>query len=197
MTKKAIGAAVAVVVMIFAILGCQRGRATPFWHTPTPANTATVSGGEPYLCDLVPEAALRQITGVRGELSTGWSGPQTDNGLCTVRSPGIQPSPLGLAWSYHEGQRILEDQRYNHQRDFKPLPKGLGEGFAASGGTDSFTGRPNYVVALFRCATRYPWLRIDLIQTSPGRDAIKDMTELMQIAEQRFGALHHCTPMPN
>ncbi|MDX6433994.1 MAG: hypothetical protein QOE54_6360, partial [Streptosporangiaceae bacterium] len=64
------------------------------------------------------------------------------------------------------------------------------------GGTDSITGRPNHVIALFRCGTREPWLGIELRQVSHGRDAIKDLTQLMRIAEHRFGKLHHCTPMP-
>jgi hypothetical protein len=176
---------------------CQHERETPPRHTPTAVDTAAISSSGPYLCDLIPETALRQITGFSGELLTGWDGPQTDNGLCLVRSPGVQPSPLGLDWSYHEGRRILQEQRYNYQIDLlKPLPQDLGDGFAASGGTDSITGRPNHVIALFRCGTREPWLGIELRQVSHGRDAIKDLTQLMRIAEHRFGKLHHCTPMP-
>jgi hypothetical protein len=190
-------AAVIFVTIILGLIGCRQESTTPSRNTPTPAKTAAIRDNSPYLCDLVPEAALREVTGLRGELSTGWSGPQADSGECLVRSPGVQPPPLGLSWSYSEGRRILEEQRYNYQHDLKPLPKDLGQGFAASIGTDGLTGRPNNVIALFRCGARQPWLGIDLIQVASGRDAIKDLTELIRIAEQRFGTLHHCRPRPN
>ncbi|SEL70321.1 hypothetical protein [Nonomuraea pusilla] len=35
---------------------------------------------------------------------------------------------------------------------------------------------------------------IYLAQVARGREGIKDLTELMRIAQKRYGLLHHCTP---
>jgi hypothetical protein len=75
------------------------------------------------------------------------------------------------------------------------LPAALGRGFTVK--TSEVEGeRPHYVIATFRCGSIQPWLSIDILQVSPGRDATKDLTDLMRVAEQRFGKLHHCTPQP-
>lgn len=182
-----------VAVAIF-VAGCDGGGHR---KTDMPPDVQPVADSGPYLCDLVPEPSFRRVTGVAGQLNSDWDGPQTDNGLC-LASSSVGPAPLGAEWSYVEGERILRTQQKNwaHQSSHQ-LPPELGRGLAGyqeSGGLD---GRPNYVIALFRCGKKKPWISIDFVRVVRGRDAVQDMFDFMRIAEKRFGEIHKCTPRPS
>ncbi|MEV0149205.1 MULTISPECIES: hypothetical protein [unclassified Nonomuraea] len=74
------------------------------------------------------------------------------------------------------------------------LPAELGEGMAAYLPDPPVDDPPYQVSAKFHCGGDDRLIDILLPQVAKGRDAIKDMTELMRIAQKRYGALYHCTP---
>jgi hypothetical protein len=175
-------------------LGCDGGGSVP---APSRSVNVPVSDSRPYLCDLVPERAFRQVTGHSGTLTSSWSGPQTDNGLCLARLPkGF--APLGVEWSYEDGEKILRTQRDNwaHESPHQ-LPADLGSGLAAKLPGNGLDGRPNYVIAVFKCGKKRPWISIDFSPVVRGRDAVQDMFDFMRIAEKRFGEIHKCEPRPS
>jgi hypothetical protein len=151
----------------------------------------------PYWCDVVPQAALSRISGMdHSALEEQRSGWQSDHGTCLVRS-GQSTSELGLSWNAKDAIKTVVRMEGIYKQQFTPvrLPTTLGQGFAVK--TAEANGeRPYYVIAAFRCGSIQPWLRIDLLNVSPGRNMTKDLTDLMQIAEQRFGKRHRCTPGP-
>jgi hypothetical protein len=151
----------------------------------------------PYWCDFVPQEALDRVTGSnRSALKEQRSGWQSDHGTCLVGS-GKSTSELGLSWDTKNGAKTVARMEGIYKQQFGPvrLPVALGYGFTVK--TAEANGeRPYYVIATFRCGSIQPWLRIDLLNISSGRDPTKDLTDLMRIAEQRFGKLHHCTPTP-
>ncbi len=129
-------------------------------------------------------------------MKSDWDGPKKDNGLCLALPPKGH-APLGVEWSYQDGEKILQIQNENWaQESPHPLPAELGRGLAGvqpSGGLD---GLPNYVIALFRCGKKKPWISIDFAPVVRGRDAVQDMFDFMRIAEKPFGEIHKCTPRP-
>lgn len=150
----------------------------------------------PYWCDFVPYVALSRITGLQAakltEAKDGWL---RDQGLCLVRDTN-ENGALGIDWSQRDA-RMTTDLQARRYQQYRPawLPKLLGYGFAVKS-IDNISNRPYYVIAAFTCGRAQPWLSIDLRQVSPGRNFVQDLTALMRIAEQRFGTLHGCSPMP-
>ncbi|NUW37571.1 hypothetical protein HTZ77_40145 [Nonomuraea sp. SMC257] len=163
------------------------------------SNTDVIRDSPPYLCTFVPEYALRLASGVTGPLTERAGGTKTD-GEC--RTPDADPNPLSVAWSQELGGRTEKDLDYilnDKQKVFGrhggiALPVDLGEGMAVHLPYGLFTGQPYEVVAKFPCGGKKRLLSLSFAQFAKGRDAIKDMTELMRIAQKRYGALHHCTP---
>jgi hypothetical protein len=90
---------------------------------------------------------------------------------------------------------VLNDRRqvYSRHGGVK-LPTDLGDGLAAYLPDAPFADQPYRIVAKFRCDRREHLITIYLAQIVKGRDAIKDMTELMRIAQKRYGHLYNCTP---
>ncbi|MEU7740490.1 hypothetical protein [Nonomuraea sp. NPDC049158] len=90
---------------------------------------------------------------------------------------------------------LLNDRRQVYTRHGGvPLPSDLGDGLAAHLPNASFPDQPFQVSAKFRCDNKDRLIDIGLAQIAKGRDAIKDMTELMRIAQKRYGHLYNCTP---
>jgi hypothetical protein len=187
---------VALLITAFGLVGCTGGGDREESPPPSRGDPAPVVDDAPYLCDFVPERTFRNITGLSIPLRPKWDGAQTGNGLCLASTSGRE-APLGVAWSYSRGNEILKLQRDKY-RDDRPirLPKSLGDGFAVAMRTDVGITRPNYVIALFRCDKRQPWLRIDFDPVVKGRNVVRDMIDLMRIAQKRFGEIHQCTPQP-
>jgi hypothetical protein len=162
--------------------------------SPPRPDLRPISDVGPYLCDLVPEAEFRRVTGLSLRLSPKWSGDMTSNGLCLTYAQGRE-APLGVHWGYGDGEQVIRRQEKAYA-DNSPhaLPKELGKGFAsASAGNPN----PNYVISLFRCGKERPWLRIDFAPVVRGRDAVQDMFAFMRIAQKRFGQIHKCEPRPS
>ncbi|XRQ05762.1 hypothetical protein ACN3XK_55880 [Actinomadura welshii] len=184
---------VVVAVALLSVSACEVGRTD---ESPPP-DVRPVADSAPYLCDLVPESAFRDVTGLTAQLNSDWNGPQTDNGLCSARPESEPFAPLGVRWSYNEGTRILQTQQENWaDLSHQPLPPELGKGLAGHHRSSGPTGRPNYVIALFRCGEKRPWISIAFVSAVRGRDVVQDMFDFMRIAQQRFGEIHECTPRP-
>ncbi|MEU0567566.1 hypothetical protein ABZ297_19570 [Nonomuraea sp. NPDC005983] len=90
---------------------------------------------------------------------------------------------------------VLEDRRQVYSRHGGvTLPSNLGDGLAAYLPDTPFADQPYRVVAKFRCDGKDQLITIYLAQVAKGRDAIKDMIELMRIAQKRYGKVYGCTP---
>ncbi|TMR09011.1 hypothetical protein ETD86_45355 [Nonomuraea turkmeniaca] len=158
-----------------------------------------VMDSAPYICKLIPEQAFRLVSGVTGPLAEKTDGSQND-GDCWA--PDTTPRPLEVRWM-QEGDGmpreqldfVLEDRRQVYsRRGGVTLPTDLGDGLAAYLPNSPFADQPYRVVAKFRCDGKEQLVTIYLARIAKGRDAIKDMTELMRIAQKRYGELYDCTP---
>ncbi|WP_146150310.1 hypothetical protein [Actinomadura rubrobrunea] len=190
MSKPVSSALIAGVFLTLAVNACDGGRNTA--QSTVSADLAPVRDRVPYLCDLVPEVEFRRVTGLTMQLSAQWNGPQKDSGLCVAHAKGRQP-PLGIQWDFDDGEKVLRENRPSFPDSAHTLPADLGTGFARP---DSIKVRPNYVISLFRCGDKQPWLSIDFAPVVRGRDPVQDMFAFMRIAQNRFGELHKCTPRP-
>ncbi|WP_196452440.1 hypothetical protein [Planomonospora sp. ID82291] len=109
---------------------------------------------------------------------------------------------MGVSWSQEHGKwteknldHILEDRRKVFTKyNAVTLPAHLGEGMAVHLPYGPFTGQPYEVIAKFRCGDKKRMLILNFAEFAEGRDAIKDMIELMRIAQKRYGELYGCTP---
>lgn len=180
--------------ILFAALACDSASDhAPPAPSPSSPDLRPIRNTAPYLCDLIPEAEFRRVTGVRGPMEANMNGDPSNNGLCLAHRQTGRP-PLGIQWDFDEGERILGglEQDYMDNNPHK-LPSDLGRGFAT---THDIRPRTNYVIALFRCGKKRPWMGIDFVPVVRGRDAVQDMIAFMRIAQQRFGEIHKCTPRP-
>ena len=75
-----------------------------------------------------------------------------------------------------------------------PLPAELGDGMAVYLTSGLLATQPYRASAKFRCGSTDRMIDIYLSQISKGRDAIKDLINLMRIAQKRYGVLYNCTP---
>jgi hypothetical protein len=153
----------------------------------------------PYVCNLVPEQAFRLISGVTGPLIEKTAGNE-NNGDC--RAPEASAQHLEVWWmqegpgmSREHLNFLIEDRRSVYTRHGGvALPTDLGDGMAAYLPNPPLTDQPYQVSAKFRCDGKERLIDISLPQVAKGRDAIKDMTELMRIAQKRYGEVYNCTP---
>lgn len=74
------------------------------------------------------------------------------------------------------------------------LPTDLGDGMTAHLMNSPLADQPYRTSAKFLCGGKERMIDIFLAKIAKGRDAIKDMTELMRIAQTRYGHLYNCTP---
>jgi hypothetical protein len=149
----------------------------------------------PYWCDVIPKEALRRIGGAKLDL-TEFRSPDNDKSraVCGVRDGG-KYGLLGVTWDLTKGRELIASSMKRVAADNpERLPASLGSGFTAYSPTTSRV--PYEAAALFRCGDRESWIYIAVRSVSEGRDATRDLTDLMRIAQQRFGKIHHCTLLP-
>lgn len=90
---------------------------------------------------------------------------------------------------------LMDDRRAVFTRyGATKLPGDLGEGYAAYFPIVQAEDQHYRVVAGFSCGGKKRILDLYLAQIAKGRDGIRDMIELMRIAQKRYGRLHKCTP---
>ncbi|WP_219471358.1 hypothetical protein [Nonomuraea rhizosphaerae] len=168
--------------------------------TPAPAVQPIVDAS-PYVCEMIPEQALRSVTGVTASLSEKMTGDEK-SGECWA--PDTTPHPLEVGWlladngsSQEQVDYLLAGRRDTYTRHGGvKLPAGLGDGMAAYITNSPLADQPYRVSAKFRCGGKDRLLDIFLAEVVKGRDAIKDMTELMRIAQTRYAQIHNCKPEP-
>ncbi|MEO3802624.1 hypothetical protein [Nonomuraea sp. B1E8] len=134
---------------------------------------------------------------MNGPLAEKMDGGQQD-GDCWA--PDVTPRPLEVRWmqeseGIHREQLdfVLDDRRQVYSRHGGvTLPPDLGDGLAAYLPDTPFADQPYRVVAKFRCDGKAQLMTIYLAQVAKGRDGIKDLIELMRIAQQRYSKVYGC-----
>lgn len=176
------------------LVACTPDREIAAKPAPPPEPVVETS---PYLCSLVPERAFRVTAGVSRPVTEKVTGTD-QNGDCRAFQ-GASPY-LEVAWM-REGTgmpsdhlEILADGRRNVYASHggTALPSDLGDGMVAYIPDAVLDEQPYRVSAKFVCGDRNRLIDIYLAQTAKGRDAIKDLTDLMRIAQHRYADLHNC-----
>lgn len=89
----------------------------------------------------------------------------------------------------------MDDRRAAYSRHGAiTLPADLGEGAAVHFPEGPFGDQPYRVVARFTCGGKQRIITLYLAQIAQGRDGIRDMIDLMRIAQKRYGQFYKCTP---
>ena len=195
MNHQSLRAIVSFLVLSLLLLGCSRTQPVhPHFPATIAPNSKPIEDSAPYWCDFVPKKAFSAVTGIHGGIYERREGWLSYTGLCLVyRKPPI--APLSVRWAENGLEVIQRQEKFYGEFDPLPLASNLGRGFTVNA-PDPMGGRPFYVIAAFRCGRITPWLSIDLSHVAAGRNATQDLSDLMRIAETRFGALHQCTPKP-
>ncbi|MFI7051169.1 hypothetical protein ACWDOR_19270 [Streptosporangium canum] len=183
-------------IMLFTT-ACTPDEAT--LSTPATAITGAIADSSPYICKLVPEQAFRLISGMTITLPEETVGTNT-NGDCRASNAGSKS--LMVAWMQEAAEStreyldyIMEDRRKAYSRHGAAiLPTDLGEGLAVRFPEGPFGDQPYRVVARFSCGGKQRIITLYLAQIAKGRDGIRDMIELMRIAQKRYGQIYTCTP---
>ncbi|MFG1943695.1 hypothetical protein [Nonomuraea sp. NPDC048826] len=76
------------------------------------------------------------------------------------------------------------------------LPADLGDGMAAHLTEGLLAEQPYQVSAKFTCGSKERMIHIHLTKVAQGRDGIRDLTDLMRIAQNRYAEVHNCTLNP-
>lgn len=150
-----------------------------------------VEDAAPYWCQLVPKSAVNRVTSVDQELQQDRDidihNPLT---LCEVGDNTKLPLEVQLALDSEA--RLQAKDEFTHNRSEARIPQELGRGIFRTA-----PEAPNYTTAAeFHCGKRMVWLRIGIRPVAQGRDPVKDLTDLLRIAEKRYADLAHCTIKP-
>jgi hypothetical protein len=154
-----------------------------------------VTDSVPYWCDLVPRGALSRVSGALPGLSEIRNAGATKDGtMCGVRDKE-RYGPLVVQWNKTGGRdeiaRWMKDVASDQP---SRLPPQLGTGFNVY--SQSVSRLPYFTASTFECGAHDAWIEIFLRRISSGRNPTKDLTDLMRIAQRRFGKIHGCTPGP-
>jgi hypothetical protein len=193
------GAAVIFLTCLTVMNACASGgREKRPAHSPSAASPARGDAGPvtdsvPYWCDLVPRRALTRVTSVSSGLSEiRNAGASKDGSLCGVKDDE-RYGPLAVQWNVEGGRDEIAEWTKDIASDHPArLPAELGSGFTVY--TLKETRLPYFTASTFDCGARDAWIEIFLRGVSPGRDATKDLTDLMRIAQRRFREIHRCAP---
>ncbi|NRQ35621.1 hypothetical protein HII36_27860 [Nonomuraea sp. NN258] len=185
---------VALAALLLFAAACTTGE--PVAPTQAPAGQP-IADLPPYVCELVPEQALRLVSGINGPVTATTAGTK-ESGQC--RAPASTPPPLQVNWLQADdaaGQEhldfLMDDRRKLYSRHSpKPLPADLGNGMTTYLTNSPLADQPYRVSAEFRCGGEDRMIDIYLAQVVKGRDGIKDLIELMRIAQKRYGELYSC-----
>jgi hypothetical protein len=195
-----------IVSCLFVAVACTAHDANP---TPSssPSSPSGVASGTakpdgrpvvdvaPYWCDLVPREALARMGGFRNGLAEFRTPTDTaSQTVCGVKD-AEQYGPLGVTWDLKHGRELIAASLRQVSADHpQRLPARLGSGFVSYSPRTSRL--PHEAGSLFRCGSREPWIYLALRYVSPGRDATRDLIDLMRIAQKRFGEIYRCSPRP-
>ncbi|WP_043635473.1 hypothetical protein [Nonomuraea candida] len=189
MVTRATATALAALFILTVNAGCVQQSSPP--PTKTTAAPQPVTDSSPYWCDVIPQEAIRTISGLAIPLDENKDGVPTTHGACSLRN---EYNRFSLNWSIRDGEGALDRARANFGRkQLSELPADLGRGLIAYTGNSPRT-KPYVAFMLFRCDDNRPWMGMDVSQVAQGRDPVKDFTALLRIARERYGRLHDCVP---
>lgn len=156
--------------------------------TPT---TETITSS--YSCEYIPRSLIQEVTGTHltSEFRDVWT---TDHGSCLVYDLE-KTAPVATSWAAANGPSFVMQQAHGAVGRLTWLSQRLGHGFT-SYEAGLVSDRPYYGIVSFACGGARPWLRISLRDVRAGRDYVRDLEELLRIAEGRFGELRGCRPGP-
>jgi hypothetical protein len=154
-----------------------------------------VTDSAPYWCDLVSKDALTRVSGTMTELSEIRNlGANKNSSICGVLDKE-KYGPLVVQWDVAGGRtEVTGRMKAAASGHPTPLPAKLGTGFSVY--SQSASRLPYLITATFACVSRDAWIDIFVRSFSPGRDVTRDLTDLMRIAQRRFGEIHRCAPRP-
>ncbi|TDD21340.1 hypothetical protein [Nonomuraea diastatica] len=141
--------------------------------------------------------AFRLVSGVSESLIEKSHGTE-NNGDCRAfdksRSLSVWWAREGSGMPLGHMEFLMDNDRQTLYRDHGgiSLPPELGEGMAAYVSSAPFIDQPYRVSAMFRCGDKQRMIDIYLPQIAKGRDGIKDLIELMRIAQQRYSKVYDC-----
>ncbi|MEV0623314.1 hypothetical protein AB0I81_59060 [Nonomuraea sp. NPDC050404] len=164
-----------------------------------PAPPQPIVDAPPYVCKLVSAQAFRLVSGASGSFGEETTGTE-ESGEC--QSPETTPRSLQVNWLQADGKTgkehldfLMKDRRRLYSRHGGvALPADLGDGLVAYVASAPFAEQPYRASSRFPCDGVDRLIDIYLPQVAKGRDAIKDLIDLMRIAQTRYGKLHNCTP---
>ncbi|MFC5825241.1 hypothetical protein [Nonomuraea insulae] len=150
-----------------------------------------MSDSGPYWCDVIPQQAVRLISGLSIPLEESKDGVPTTHGGCLLRN---EYTRFSLNWSIRGGDEALDLAHENFgRRRLADLPPDLGKGLVAYTEGEPRTG-PYVAFMLFRCGDERPWMGIDFSEVGKDRNVVTDLIALLRIARDRYGEIHQCTP---
>lgn len=169
--------------------GCTQESPRP---VPKPTvDTRVVTNVGPYWCDIIPQQAVRIVTGLTIPLSEDKWGVPTTHGQCLLRN---EYPRFSINWSVRGGTEALDLAQENFgRRRLASLPTDLGKGLIAHTEGEPRTG-PYVAFMLFRCGDKRPWMGIDFSEVAKNRNVVTDLIALLRVARDRYGEIHECTP---
>ncbi|MFI6709338.1 hypothetical protein ACIBF7_23080 [Nonomuraea sp. NPDC050478] len=186
-------------IVALATLALLAGACTPETNDASESSPALepVIDSSPYICMLIPEHAFRIASDFAEPLVERTSGNER-NGNC--RAPDSDAQALDVWWM-KEGPGmpsehldfLMNDRRKVYSRyGGVALSTDLGDGMAAYMPDPPINDQPYRVSAKFRCGDKQRLIDISLPKITKGRDAMKDLTDLMRIAQNRYAEIHNC-----
>ncbi|GII95592.1 hypothetical protein [Sinosporangium siamense] len=122
-----------------------------------------------------------------------------ESGGCGIA--GSVPRALDTVWDQDQPERspehidfLMDDRRAVFTRHgATKLPTELGEGYAAYIPVVQVDAQNYQVTSRFACSGKDRILDLNIARFAKGRDAVRDMIDLMRIAQKRYGEIHKCT----
>lgn len=192
MAKRTLSTILGALLALTLTSGCskQNEHPTPPLATAT-ADPRPVSDSGPYWCDVIPQQAVRLISGLSIPLEENKDGVPATHGGCLLRN---EYTRFSLNWSIRGGDEALDLAHENFgRRRLADLPPDLGKGLVAYTEGEPRTG-PYVAFMLFRCGDKRPWMGIDFSEVAKDRNVVTDLIALLRIARDRYGEIHQCTP---
>ncbi|MGW4411572.1 hypothetical protein ACWEJ6_46625 [Nonomuraea sp. NPDC004702] len=190
MSSRALATYLSVLLALALTSGCTKQNDPPLPPAAT-ADLRPVTDSGPYWCDVIPQQAVRLISGLSIPLEESKDGVPTTNGGCLLRN---EYTRFSLNWSIRGGDEALDLAHENFGKSrVADLPSDLGKGLVAYTGDAPRTG-PYVAFILFRCGDKRPWMGIDFSEVAKDRNMIADLITLLRIARSRYGEIHQCTP---
>jgi hypothetical protein len=176
-------------VVLAGLSGCH-GRPPPPSPAPQPPVRPLTEAG-PYLCRVVPQTAVWQVTGDVPGSVTETNQPRSTGDEIYCYAHAAPSGRLVLGVDVLSG-RLAQGEAYQTlaKTRIKPLPKSLGDAWSEQDG-DEWSG-----YALFRCGATAYWLLLYLNPIPAKPDARADLVAMMGIAERRWASLAKCTLDP-